>query len=57
MTGTGIVIDDTGSIWVTISAAPYDLVQVLGPGAPTWGQASFGKTGNGSGNIGTERPY
>jgi hypothetical protein len=52
----GVVIDDTGSIWFTFtSGSPHNILQVIGPGAPTWGQASFGASQDASGT--TERPY
>jgi hypothetical protein len=52
--GRGVAVDDTGSIWFTFtSGSPTTVLQVIGPGAPTWGQASLGAVGNGT----TERPY
>ena len=36
----GSVVDDSGAIWATLSSGK-NVIQVLGPGAPSWGQASY----------------
>jgi hypothetical protein len=49
-----VTIDDTGSLWYSFtSSSPHNILQVLGPGAPTWGQASLGMVATGT----TDRPY
>lgn len=55
--GRGIVVDDTGSIWEGFTSGPTNVLQVLGLGAPTWGQQSFTHSGIGSGTPTTLRPY
>ena len=53
------LIDASGAIWVPEQSSGY-LVQVLGPGAPTWSQKSWipaALAPNLSGNTTTLRPY
>ena len=53
------LIDASGAIWVPTQSAGY-LVQVLGPGAPTWSQKSYipmALAPNLAGNTTTLRPY
>ena len=53
------LIDASGAIWVPEQSSGY-LVQVLGPGAPTWSQKSYipkALAPNLAGNTTTLRPY
>jgi hypothetical protein len=52
--GRGITVDDTGSIWETFTSGPTNVLQILGPGAPTWGQPSWGHVGL---LLGSQRPF
>ena len=38
------IVDSTGSVWVT-SLANGHLIQLMGPGSPTWPQLSYGNPG------------
>jgi hypothetical protein len=52
-------IDDSGAIWVPTQSAGF-MIQVIGPGAPTWGQKSFAPKAlapNLSGNTTSLRPF
>ena len=37
---SAVTVDDTGAIWASFPAGS-NLIQILGPGAPTWGQVSW----------------
>jgi hypothetical protein len=51
----GIVVDTSGAIWSTMGSGG-NAIQLLGPGAPSWGQTSYIPKINGT-NTGSGRPY
>ena len=51
----GIGIDASGAMWATMGSGG-NMIQLFGPGAPSWGQTSYIPEINAT-NTGSERPY
>jgi hypothetical protein len=51
-----IVVDSTGAIWATLSSGK-NVIQLLGPGAPTWSQQSWVPAAFLTNMGGSGRPY
>lgn len=53
----GTAVDASGAIWGSFASSPgFGVIQLLGPGSPTWGQSSFVPLIYGT-NTGSGRPY